>query len=230
MATEYAAVLDPAHYADLNAAIASDLYQNGWSVQRGYFDPVLIHALHSDLVAQDAAGNLTPAGVGRGDNHMIEKTIRNDDTQWLVGIDPAPRAYLAVMEGLRRDLNRHLFMGLFDFEAHYARYKTGGFYKKHLDALKGAQNRLVSTVTYLTPDWTPADEGFLVLYKTDDAGIDHEIIKVLPEAGTLALFLSEDIPHEVLPPKRPRASIAGWFRCNESVNGQIRPHHVPGVA
>ena len=38
---------------------------------------------------------------------------------------------------------------------------------------------------------------------------------VLPELGTLVIFLSEDIPHEVLPAMRDRYSIAGWFRVND---------------
>lgn len=36
-----------------------------------------------------------------------------------------------------------------------------------------------------------------------------------PEAGTLVLFLSEDVPHEVLPAYADRYSIAGWFRVND---------------
>ena len=39
--------------------------------------------------------------------------------------------------------------------------------------------------------------------------------EVRPEFGTLAVFLSEDIPHEVIPARRERFSIAGWHRCND---------------
>jgi len=79
--------------------------------------------------------------------------------------------------------------------------------------LKGARNRIVSSVTYLTPDWNDSDAGHLVLYDGDEL----EIQRVLPQAGTLVLFMSEDIPHEVLPPTRPRSSIAGWYRCRENM-------------
>lgn len=37
-----------------------------------------------------------------------------------------------------------------------------------------------------------------------------------PRAGTLVVFLSEDMPHEVLETQRERYSIAGWFRVNGS--------------
>ena len=52
---------------------------------------------------------------------------------------------------------------------------------------------------------------------------NKEIARILPRAGTLVTFLSEDVPHEVLPPARERASIAGWFRCNTSTSASIDP-------
>ena len=35
---------------------------------------------------------------------------------------------------------------------------------------------------------------------------------VLPRGGTLVVFLSDRFPHEVLPARRERLSLAGWFR------------------
>jgi len=35
---------------------------------------------------------------------------------------------------------------------------------------------------------------------------------VLPHLGTLALFLSDRYWHEVLPARRPRFAVTGWFR------------------
>lgn len=45
------------------------------------------------------------------------------------------------------------------------------------------------------------------LYLADGRELD-----VLPEAGTLVLFLSADLPHEVLPATRERLSLTGWLR------------------
>ncbi len=126
------------------------------------------------------------------------------------GQNGAQNEYLRLLDAVRIDLNRELFLGLQSIEAHYALYEPGGFYKKHVDSLKGQRNRVVSTVTYLTPGWRAEDSGHLVLYD----GADNELTRILPAAGTLAIFMSEDIPHEVLPPARARCSIAGWFRCN----------------
>lgn len=204
-----------------NDIIADDLMKKGWSVQPDYFSPALITDLLDDMQQQDRAGKLAQAAVGRANGGWVDTTIRNDRTLWLTGRTEPAWNFLSVMERLRLDLNARLFMGLFEYEAHYALYPPGGFYKKHIDSLRGAKNRVISTVSYLTPGWTEADGGHLVLYSPDDE--NRDIARVLPRAGTLAVFLSEDVPHEVLPPARERASIAGWFRCNNTTAGVVYP-------
>jgi len=122
------------------------------------------------------------------------------------------------MEGLRLGLNRRLFMGLFDYESHFAHYPIGAFYKKHRDAFAGQSgnrqpNRVLSTVLYLNSAWQPHEGGELLIYAEDGEAI---IETVVPVYGRLVIFLSEKFPHEVLPATRERKSIAGWFRVNES--------------
>jgi SM-20-related protein len=46
---------------------------------------------------------------------------------------------------------------------------------------------------------------------------------VIPQLNTLVLFLSERFPHEVLPAKRVRYSLTGWFRVNSSSEQQVDP-------
>jgi SM-20-related protein len=42
---------------------------------------------------------------------------------------------------------------------------------------------------------------------------ETELIEdVLPVGGRLVVFLSGEIPHEVLPTKKERISITGWLR------------------
>lgn len=202
-------------------SIADDLARQGWSVKEGYFTPDLCAGLLADLRMQEEAGKLTPAGIGRNLAQQVKAGIRNDHTLWLTGRTDAPRQFLSRMEELRLELNRELFLGLFEYEAHYALYPPGGFYKKHLDSFRGAKNRVVSTVSYLTPGWREEDGGHLVLYHPENDALS--IQKITPCAGTLAVFLSEEIPHEVLPPVRERASIAGWFRCNVSTAARADP-------
>lgn len=182
-------------------------------MRENYFPADLIAKLHHDLEILQQGGRLVQAGIGRG-ARKIHTDIRNDVTMWLDGETNAQKEYLHLMESLRNDLNQALVLGLFEFEAHYALYPSGGFYQKHIDALKGQRNRIVSTVTYLTPGWRAEDAGQLVLYDPEDHS--RACASILPHSGTLAVFMSEDIPHEVLPPRRPRSSIAGWFRCRDA--------------
>ncbi len=183
----------------------------GWAVVEGYFPQDMMAGLLQDVMERKSASALKIAGTGR-DGKNGAGTVRTDETLWLDGSNDWQKTYLDRMGFLQQTLNRALFLGLKDYEAHYALYQPGGFYQKHLDSLHGARNRIVSCVTYLTPEWTEADAGRLVLYDRDDT--DREVARILPKAGTLAVFLSEEIPHEVRPPNRERASIAGWFRCD----------------
>jgi SM-20-related protein len=59
-----------------------------------------------------------------------------------------------------------------------------------------------------------------VLYQDE---FDAQGLKVIPALGTLAIFLSEEFPHEVLPTHRDRYSIAGWYRINASSADRVDP-------
>ncbi len=199
----------------MNERIVQDLYEKGWSVQPHYLGIGLQETLRQRLDGLEAQNALTKAGIGRHDNNKIAPNIRKDLTFWLDHEQAQDAVYLNLMEILRLALNKGLFLGLFEYEAHYAVYPAGGFYKKHIDALKGGKNRIVSTVCYLNDaDWTGADGGKLNLY--DMERTDELMHVVEPEGATLVVFLSEEIPHEVTPAHRTRRSIAGWFRCNAS--------------
>lgn len=122
------------------------------------------------------------------------------------------------MENLRQNLNQQLFLGLFDYESHYAIYEQGAFYKKHLDALKGKSNRVLSTVLYLNKQWCAENAGELILYAADGKTV---LESIQPKCGTIIIFLSEQFPHEVLSANKTRYSIAGWFRINASGSKEI---------
>lgn len=198
----------PAFDADM---LCEQIAAQGWSVCR-LTDTAMLAALAEEAAALWQEAALTPAGIGRGEDHDLVRQVRRDKTKWLDGATPAQTAYLAFAEALRREVNYRLMLGLFAFEAHYAVYEPGGFYKRHLDSFRGARNRVLSSVLYLNRDWHASEGGQLQLYAPDS---DRLADTVQPEFGTLAVFLSEDIPHEVVPARRERFSIAGWHRCND---------------
>lgn len=167
----------------------------------------LINGLIDNLIAQQAG--FEPAGVGRQGDYQRNQDIRGDAIQWLEPGNPAVTEFLCWMDKLRLGINQRLFLGLFDYECHYAVYAPGAFYQKHRDAFRGNPGRKLSSVLYLNPGWDLMAGGELVLY--DEAG-EESLARLAPECGKLVLFLSEDFPHEVLPATQPRQSIAGWFR------------------
>lgn len=199
---------------------ADALASKGWWAGDEALPKELVLALRADMQAQIAEDALARAGVGREGDFHLDSSVRRDRILWLDRQRPAPVQFLALAEQIRQALNRRLFLGLFEFEAHFAHYPPGAFYKRHVDSFRGAANRVLSTVTYLNTDWQPGDGGELVLYAEDS---DDIVARIAPRAGCMVIFLSEEMPHEVLPARRDRYSIAGWFRLNASVSGQIDP-------
>jgi SM-20-related protein len=79
-----------------------------------------------------------------------------------------------------------------------------------VDAFANSKNRVVTTVYYLNSSWREGDGGELVMYNLED----EKIRTLNPTGNTLVIFMSEKFPHEVLPAKKRRRSIAGWFRVD----------------
>ncbi|UBM25139.1 2OG-Fe(II) oxygenase [Pseudomonas sp. p1(2021b)] len=188
--------------------IVDELANYGWSRQPLFVPAALTRVLAAECRQRSAEGELSPASVGRGIGQEVRETIRGDHIQWIEpGQSEACDRYLDVMEGLRQALNQGLYLGLEDFECHFALYPQGAFYRRHLDRFRDDDRRAVSVVLYLNENWQPEDGGQLRMFLAD--GVEHD---VQPEAGTLVVFLSGDIPHEVLPAGRERLSLTGWFR------------------
>lgn len=198
--------------SDVFEQIAVALERDGYIVVSDVLPHGVVDGLFLDLKSVDEEA-FRRAGVGRQDNYQLNQFVRTDKICWLEGKSPAVQDFLGWIERLRRELNRRLYLGLFDYECHYATYPVGAFYKKHVDAFKGQSNRVLSTVFYLNPVWLPQDGGELLMYSEDG---DRVLEKIAPEYGKLVIFLSEIFPHEVVAAQRERYSIAGWFRVNNS--------------
>ena len=192
------------------------LPEPGHVVLPGFLPAALVAALRGELREQDAAGRFHAAGIGRGAAQQVQRQIRGDRIAWLEASWPAAAAYLQVMEDLRQRLNRELFLGLAEYEAHYACYEPGSGYGRHIDRHvstpgAGQGQRVISTVCYLNEPGWPADAGGELVLHPDD----EEPSSVTPEAGTLVVFRSDTLAHEVLPALRQRLSIAGWMRTRD---------------
>ncbi|WLD57993.1 2OG-Fe(II) oxygenase [Salinispirillum sp. LH 10-3-1] len=219
-----ASIFDRRPPDDSLETIAYDVERQGYAVMPDFITAVEVDALlqvfHGLRQHEDA---LQPAGIGRGDDYQTNNFVRQDWIHWIDGTTAPTQLFLDRMRDLQVTLNRRLFMGLFDYEAHFALYPEGAFYKKHIDAFQGHSNRRLSTVLYLNYDWQPTDGGELRCYDPDEP--NQVLFDLPPAAGTLVVFESERFWHEVLPAKRRRFSVAGWFRINTSTSSRVDPPH-----
>lgn len=145
------------------------------------------------------------AGIGKTDKQILE-SVRGDYIQWIdpAKASPGERVYLDRLQALLVFLNEALFLSLKDVEIHRTVYPVGTRYQRHLDQFKADDHRKLSVICYLNPNWTDEQGGQLRLH------LDQGQLDVLPEGGTVAIFRSDLIEHEVLPATRERYSITGW--------------------
>ena len=121
------------------------------------------------------------------------------------------------MNSLCEHFRSQLYLSVWTYEGHLARYPAEGFYKAHLDRHAKTLNREISIIAYLNNDWQETDGGQLRIYTNKEQGMDGPSLDVLPQAGTVVIFRSADFWHEVLPSKRPRLSVTGWLRGREEL-------------
>lgn len=204
-------LLDSPDFETITAKIAEE----GYCIVDHFLDLPTTQALAEETQTLIEASAMQEAGIGRG-NVTQNKNIRGDRIYWLDenAASRAQQQYFAQMESLRLNLNRDLYLGLFGLECHLAAYPPGSFYKKHLDCFANHSTdkplRRVSCIVYLNQNWQDSDGGQLRLYLNEDQG-QSTYIDISPVAGRAIIFLSEIFYHEVLPAKRTRQSLTGWF-------------------
>ncbi len=187
------------------------LFADGIAVRDEFLSVSRVRELVECLAMRRARGEFGGARVGAGTGLQRREEIRGDWTCWLAEpLLPAERALLSDLEGLRLQLNREGFLGLLDLEAHYAYYPPGAGYARHVDQPCGRGQRRVSVILYLSEQWEPEAGGQLRIFGADGGYRDIE-----PAAGRLVCFLTAGQEHAVLPTRRDRLSISGWFRCRD---------------
>ena len=193
--------------------ISSEIYQNSFAIIDGFIDEEFRKALLEEQTSLIEAGKFRQAGIGSGEKKLVRPEIRSDQVLWMdaESLSPLQAEYWKKVDEIRQILNQRCFLGLRSFEGHFAQYPIGSFYKRHLDQFQQVSYRVVSVILYLNDSWTESDKGVLRMYIPQEDG--SEIINdVLPVGGRLVVFLSGEIPHEVLPTKKERISITGWLK------------------
>ena len=198
---------------DLLDHISQEIYNNSYVVVDDFVDEGFRKALLKEQIDLLNQGQFTKAAIGKGDQRQVRTEIRSDEVLWMdsTALSPLQAIFWEKVAEVQQVLNRRCFLGLKSFEGHFARYPIGSFYKRHLDQFHAVPHRIVTLILYLNESWTESDGGQLRMYFPQEDGSER-MEDVLPLGGRLVVFLSEEIPHEVLPTQKDRISITGWLR------------------
>jgi SM-20-related protein len=182
---------------------------DGIAVRDRFLAPAQVRALLDCAHLRRERGEFAAARIGSERSLQRRPQIRGDSICWIAApLLPAELTLLQELERLRLHLNERDLLGLFELELHYAWYPAGAGYVRHVDQPRGRAQRQVSLVLYLNEDWAPAAAGELRFFDAPDRHRDIE-----PIAGRLVCFLTPGREHAVLPTRRDRLSISGWFRA-----------------
>jgi SM-20-related protein len=187
--------------------IADGLAGQGYAIVDDFLSKEEVKAIHGSETFPRDIFEFKKAGIGKTTSLQINESVRGDFIRW-VDRTTAPypvQVYLERLEALIPFLNQSLYLSLKDFEVHLTMYPVGTFYKRHLDQFRADDHRKLSVICYLNEDWMQEHGGQLRMYFPDESK------DVLPLAGRLVCFRSDQIEHEVLPASRTRLSITGWI-------------------
>ena len=184
--------------------LVREIKDKGWSFQENILTAHDL-SLISDFF-QEHRSEFGPAKIGKGELRQRNEEVRGDHTLWIDPQNPPPpfTKIMSLLEELKTELNRGIFLGAREYECHLAYYPAGSFYQKHIDRFENDSSRVLSFVFYLHEEWKITDGGELILYSDSTHSIS-------PLPGSLVVFLSDGLPHEVKPGSRERRSFTGWM-------------------
>ncbi len=188
-------------------SIADNLAEHGFAIADQFLSQKEVNDILSLPEFKNGLEHFKKAGIGKNHGLQINEAIRGDYIQWLdKQTSPEPtRIYLNRLSDLVQHLNQALYLSLKDFEVHMTVYPIGSYYKRHLDQFRHDDHRKLSVICYLNENWTAAHGGQLKMH------LKNESPEILPIAGRLVCFRSDQIEHEVLPATRERLSLTGWI-------------------
>jgi len=185
-------------------------------IQRNFLSPELVRALVADV------GSLRKRGVTPDSASAAHGSV-----EWLNLLPQPPAAHrddhpiglagraclLQIVDDIKTQLELGSSVPLDAAPVlKYAYYPCGGRYQRHVDGMNaGSVAREWSILLYLNQGWSPRDGGHLRVY--DDFG---GYTDVAPEAGTLVMFKSDAISHEVRPTTAKRLAIVGWLHRHQT--------------
>jgi SM-20-related protein len=187
--------------------VADGLAENGYAIIDDFLSSQEVQSILQLDEFKNGLSQFKKAGIGKSQDKQINEAIRGDYIQWVdrTSAQPSIQAYLAKLNALISFVNQALFLSLKDYEIHMTIYPSGSYYKRHLDQFKKDDHRKLSVICYLNENWKEEEGGQLRIY------LPEKTMDVLPIAGRLVCFRSDQLEHEVLAATRPRLSLTGWI-------------------
>lgn len=180
--------------------LEEDIHQFGFHIIDNFLEPSHFQTLRAMAESFYHDGQFRQAKIGQTQSAVRNNLIRTDEICWLdePQDNPAAIAFLTKIKDIANRLNQRFFLGLVEFEMHFAIYQPGTFYRKHVDQFATTKSRRISCVYYLNKNWTKEYSGELILYNGDN----HQLARILPQGNRFVCFTS-DLPHEVHETKKP---------------------------
>ena len=196
------------NYEPLIDGILTDSY----GVMDNFLSSAEVAALAACLRNRRETGQFRSAGVGN-EQVTVTVAVRGDEILWLDDATATPdeREFLRRIGEFVQYVNQTCYLGLRDYEFHYALYPVGTVYKRHLDRFRSDLRRKLSVICYLNTNWQESDGGQLALYLPEKDGSERTVT-ITPVGGRLVCFDSGQLEHEVLPATRDRLSVTGWLK------------------
>ncbi len=187
--------------------IADGLAENGYAVVDHFLSEDEVRRILQLDDFKNALLHFKKAGIGKSTDKQINESIRGDYIQWIdkETAPPEIKVYLHRLSELIAFVNQALFLSLKDAEVHMTVYPEGTYYKRHLDQFRKDDHRKLSVICYLNEGWQESHGGQLRMYLPEGEK------DVLPVAGRLVCFRSDQIEHEVIAGTRERMSLTGWI-------------------
>jgi SM-20-related protein len=206
-----------------------ELEKNNYVVIPNFLTQDLQKALRQDVQKLRDEGHFKVAKIGQDSTNTLNRQIREAQTCFIGGnrdnmpTHPARTDMIKILEAVCQRLSNNAILQSPKLDSNlsellYAYYPQGGFYRRHRDAISGSASvlRTFSLLLYLNRDWKPADGGNLRMHMDGGGdelptGVKPNFLDIPPEGGTLVLFNSAKVPHEVLDTNSERLAIVGWY-------------------
>lgn len=205
--------------------MTSSLELGSWFAQENFISDDICRKIYEEYSREERIRSFTEGSIGRNSTKIRDWTIRRSNISWVEDSDcEGIKEFNLFLQDLMLSLNQYFFFSLKHFESQVAFYTTNDFYKTHLDQFSQSNRRQVTCILYLND--CPRG-GELVIYRKGSKDIIDQVIT--PKRGTLVVFFSAHIYHEVRVVESPRFSLTTWFRDDEVFWGSERGAILPAA-